>query len=175
MGKPSLIGLLKMNKIYKIDSRFYFCLILGVKELIETSKDRNTTEEINIFCKKLAQKYFISEDINCNLSEERILILLKCVGNVIYNKNSNRYFARTSDVFQLINIFQARKQFFDNEIDIPSLLLQNLKKFNHINKKDIFDYYIDNDNFIKNDFPKEVKNLTWFITHNARKEKNHAV
>lgn len=164
-----------MNKIYKIDSRFYFCLILGVKELIETSKDRNITEEINLFSKKLAQKYFISKSIKCNLCKEYISVLLKCVGNVIYNKNSNRYFARTSDVFQLINVFQARKQFFDNEIDIPSLLLQNLKKYNHINKKDIFDYYTDNDNFIKNDFPKEVKNLTWFITHNARKEKNHAV
>lgn len=165
-----------MNKIYKIDSRFYFCLILGIKELIETSKDSDITERMNIYSKKIAQKYLISENINCNLSKEHILILLKCVGNVIYNKNSNRYFARTSDVFQLVNIFQARKEFSDKEIDIPSLLLQNLKKYNHINKKDIFDYYTDSDNFIKNDFPKEVKNLTWFITHNAKKlEKNHAV
>ena len=165
-----------MNRIYKIDSRFYFCLILGVRDIIETSTDNDITEQLNNYSKKIAQKYFISESISCNITKERISILLKCVGNVIYNKNSNRYFARTSDVFQLINIFQARKRFSDKETDISSLLLQNLKKYNHINKKDIFDYYTDSDNFIKNDFPKEVKNLTWFITHNAKKlEKNHAV
>ena len=165
-----------MNKTYKIDSRFYFCLILAVKELIETSNNNNVIEEINLYTSKLAQKYSISENIQCNLSNEYILTLLKCVGNVIYNKDSNRYFARTSDVFQLINIFSAKKNFSKNEPDIPGLLQQNLKKYNHTNKKDIFDYYMEDENFTKKDFPKEIKNLTWFITHNiSKKEKKNAI
>jgi len=165
-----------MNKIYKIDARFYFCLILGVKDTIESSGNDIIIEKINAYNSKLAKKNGIDKYIRNCISDERVSVLLKCVGAAIFYKNSTRYFALTEDVYQLMNTYSARKLFSDKNSNIPELLSSNLKKFNHYDKKEIFDYYLEEGSFINVDFPKELKNLKWFITHNAaRKEKADAI
>ena len=125
---------------------------------------------MNTYNLKLAKKNGIDKYIKNYLSGERVSVLLKCVGAAIFYKHSTRYFALTEDVYQLINTYSARKLFSDKDNDIPELLSSNLKKFNHYDKKEIFDYYLEEGSFLNVDFPKELKNLKWFITHNASKK-----
>lgn len=165
-----------MNKIYKIDARFYFCLILAVKDTMDSSGNDIIIEKINAYISKLAKKNGIDKYIKNYISGERVSVLLKCVGAAIFNRQSTRYFALTEDVYQLINTYSARKLFSEADSDIPKLLSNNLKKFNHDDKKEIFDYYLEEGSFINIDFPKEQRNLKWFVTHNAtKKEKADAI
>lgn len=150
-----------MKKTYKIDSRFYFLLLLHYQNYF---KNINTNEiNENILKNRKIYGHFIRFD-KSNINMEKTEKLLKCVGAAIFNKNNTRYYARTEDIFDLVTSFDT----FKKQVSLPDLntiLLNNLKIYKNEDKIEPFKPFITDNNFYKSYLKKEKKNIIWFITN----------
>lgn len=167
------------KKYYKIDSDFYFIVLLEMKTIIEDNEI--TLKQINSYVKnKSVQLEIIDvyQDLDMQVSLSKINNLLNCVGAALV-QNKKRYYARINDVFPLLI---ALARFFkytsfytsDLQLYLSKILTQNLKE--HKNKSKIirFEKFKYTERYLQI-LNSEKRNVIWFITNHMKQSQNTPV
>lgn len=162
-----------MKNCYKIDSTFYFLLLLIYKDQIEKHNIKIEDEIIKAKI-KLNKKYNINK--NVVLNNKRITNLISCVGSVIFKKQKKYYFAKITELLELLSTYNIITDSVNiNFIYLKNLIKNNLQTNNHnTEEQNIFNYLIENNYFQEIKVHSEYKKLFFFISkHKLEGEKSN--
>lgn len=140
------------NKYYKISATHYFSILIY---LYKTISEENLSA-LNINAEQIRKDYKLNRLELCEITSDYLLKMIKCCGNVIFNKNEISYFAKPSEIFPVILYFHflfnknyEKSKLMDN---MAELLHHELEKFSHSEYTEHF-LILNNDKtlFIKNE------------------------
>ena len=161
---------IKSKKAYRIDTKFYFVLILFIKENIQENFALRTKFFLTVAKKGKELEYENYNPIN----QEKIEKLCRTVGAAIFQKKQDYYYAALDDVFQIIFGYKELKIFANHKSiqikDIKNCLIKNIEENNNLKDVDLFESFFNEEEFDEKLFKHEEQNLFYFMMH--RKENN---
>lgn len=162
----------KSKEIYRINSHFYYLLILINIQIFENYEDKlfsiykkSCCEQYKILKKNPTQKYQI-------LDLAKLKKLKKTVEHGIIKRNIPFYYAKFCDVIQLYRGYELfKKEYASLETQIKNIFYLNSVFFN-TNKEKEFEDYFNGRNFELFYFPREKRNFNFYLQHIEKRNKN---
>lgn len=155
----------KSKEIYRINSHFYYLLILINIQISENYGDKlfsiykkSCCEQYKTLKKSPTQKYQILDLAKLNK-------LKKTVERGILIRNIPFYYAKFCDVLQLYSGYEIfKKEYVSLETQIKNIFSLKSDFFN-TNKEEEFKDYFDERNFELFYFPREKRNFKFYLQH----------
>ncbi|MBO4858702.1 MAG: hypothetical protein J5527_09320 [Treponema sp.] len=165
-----------MKNNYRIDAKFYFSLTVFYKKIIKDFEDENVIEIIKEEGIKEAKRMNIRDYDNWNsISIKRINTLSRTIGSVIFEKNKRSFYGKLDDIFQIIIPYSSMKKYLhknNNSMTVKDALINNMKENDKLKNIKDFESLFKDDYFDKAVYPKELKNIRFYIIHNYQKKEN---
>lgn len=119
------------KKYYKISATHYFSILIYLyKTLTDTDMSILNNNAIQI-----RNLYHLNRLELCEINRDYLYKMIKCCGNVIFNKNENNYFGKPSEVFPVILYFHFlfKKNYEKEKIlnIMNEFIQQQLEEFSH--------------------------------------------
>lgn len=163
-----------MKNNYRIDAKFYFSLTVFYKKIIKDFETENVIEIIKDEGLKEAKRMNIRDYDKWNsISIKRINTLSRTIGSVIFEKNKRNFYGKLDDIFQIIIPYSAMKKYLykkNNNLTVKDALINNMKENDKLMNINIFESLFKDDYFDKAVYPKELKNIRFYIIHNYQKK-----
>lgn len=158
-----------MKKTYRIDSRFYFLLIIFYETLTSGQKKEvfsNMKNIMNSYKKASSFKNFA--DGYDFLDERKLAVLLKKVSFGVLRRQNSFYYANLYDVFLMLESYDFAKNLVSDSVS-ENILNEELKKYN-LDKRNFINY-IEERNFELLYLKREKRNLGFYLQHAEKRER----